>query len=100
MTINEWVELSSALLTPTIAIGGAVIAFLQWKTNEKKRKNDLFDRRYDFYKNVERMWVSTGSAEETSQDGLDVETLVPIATASAVTQNRPMTVTSKPANDR
>ena len=37
----------SALLTPAIAILTGLIAYLQWKTNEWKRKQDLFDMRYD-----------------------------------------------------
>lgn len=37
----------SALLTPAIAILTGLIAYLQWQTNERKRKQDLFDMRYD-----------------------------------------------------
>lgn len=44
------VEILSALLTPTIAIAGGIIAWLQWQTNERKRTQELFDRRYEFYK--------------------------------------------------
>jgi hypothetical protein len=59
----------SAFLTPTIAIAAAVIGYVQWKTNDETRKNDLFDRRYQCYK----------EDEEKSSFGLQVEDLVPVA---------------------
>lgn len=45
--IKDWIDILSALLTPVIAILTVTIAFFQWQTNEKKRKQDLFDMRYD-----------------------------------------------------
>ncbi len=39
----------SALLTPTIALLGAVIAWQQWRTNRNKLKLELFEKRYAFY---------------------------------------------------
>ena len=47
--IPPWVLVFSALLTPTVAIAGGIIAWLQYRTNETKRKQDLFDKRFDFY---------------------------------------------------
>ncbi len=44
----SWVEISSALLTPAIAIFGGYIAYQQWKTSEKSRKQNLFDMRYEY----------------------------------------------------
>lgn len=56
----EWVQVLSALLTPTIAVGGGIIAWFQWRTNETKRRQDLFDRRFEFYKRAvagyEELW--------------------------------------------
>lgn len=43
----SWIEILSALLTPTIAIVGGHIAYQQWLTSEKSRKLDLFEKRYD-----------------------------------------------------
>lgn len=57
---HAWVSLSSALLTPTIAITGIYIAYRQWKTNDLKRQNDLFDRRYEFYIRFRNWWLSVG----------------------------------------
>lgn len=44
---KDLVNIFSALLTPTIAIFMAIIALQQWQTAEKKRKQDLFELRYD-----------------------------------------------------
>ena len=37
----------SALLTPTIAILGSIIAYYQWRTNTNRLKHELFERRYE-----------------------------------------------------
>jgi hypothetical protein len=37
-----------ALLTPVIGVTVAIIAWLQWRTNEGNRKQQLFDRRWAF----------------------------------------------------
>jgi len=44
---HSWIELLSAALTPTIAIVGGHIAYQQWKTSEKSRKQALFNLRYE-----------------------------------------------------
>lgn len=44
---KDWIDICSALLTPTVAIFGCLIAYRQWKTSEKQRKQDLFDKRYE-----------------------------------------------------
>lgn len=44
---QSWINILSALLTPTITIVGGYIAYQQWKTNEKARKLNLFEKRYD-----------------------------------------------------
>lgn len=45
---HSWIELLSAALTPTIAIVGGHIAYQQWKTSEKSRKQELFNLRYEY----------------------------------------------------
>jgi hypothetical protein len=47
--VPAWVQLLAALLTPTIALLGAYIAWQQWRTNRNKLKLELFDRRYRIY---------------------------------------------------
>jgi len=44
---KDWVDYLSALLTPTIAILGSIIALQQWRTNRSRLKHELFDRRYE-----------------------------------------------------
>ncbi len=44
---KDWVDVFSALLTPTVAIFAGIIAYQQWQTQEKQRKQDLFEMRYD-----------------------------------------------------
>lgn len=44
---RDWVNYLSALLVPTIAILGSIIAYLQWRTNSNRLKHELFDRRYE-----------------------------------------------------
>lgn len=46
------VDVLSALLVPTIAIAGATIAYLQWSTNQKRLKHELFDRRYSQFEAI------------------------------------------------
>lgn len=53
INIKSAINILSALLTPTIALLTAFIAYQQWQTNERKRKQDLFELRYEnIYKNV------------------------------------------------
>lgn len=44
---KDWVDIFSALLTPIVAIFAGIIAYQQWQTQEKQRKQDLFEMRYD-----------------------------------------------------
>mgnify|MGYP000308834042 CR=1 FL=1 len=44
---KDWVDYMSALLTPTIAVLGSVVAYFQWRTNSNRLKHELFERRYE-----------------------------------------------------
>lgn len=44
-----WIDISTALLTPTIAIIAVAIGGLQWWTNRNRLKLELFDKRYEIY---------------------------------------------------
>ena len=61
---KDWVDIISALLVPTLAIAGVIIAFLQWRTNELKRKQELFDRRYAFYQKIRKNYFDYAVSEE------------------------------------
>lgn len=45
----HWTAYLSALLVPTVAILGALIAYRQWRTAQNRLKLDLFDRRLVVY---------------------------------------------------
>ena len=49
---KDWVDIMTALLTPTVAILGSVIAILQWRINRLRLKHELFDKRYEVYKSA------------------------------------------------
>jgi hypothetical protein len=77
---NDWINILSALLTPTIAIAGIVLGILNYLHAQRKRKDDLFDRRYEFYKKVRDWWLTTGTGAPPDQNPfIDPEELIPIA---------------------
>lgn len=76
---KTWIDILTALLTPTLAAFGALIAYLQWRTNELKRKNDYFDRRFSLYKRVEDLWLSSQGSPEMSTIGIRFEYLAQLA---------------------
>lgn len=59
---KDWVDILSALLTPTIASAIALLAvlitFFQWQTNHLRLKHELFERRYEQYKAVMKFLTS------------------------------------------
>ncbi len=77
---TNWVDVLSALLTPTIALAAVVLGFLQYRLAKQRRKDDLFDRRYAFYESVRKMWMNTGvNAPPNTDPDLDVLDLVTLA---------------------
>lgn len=46
---RNWIDILSALLTPTIAIAGIGIGIFQWKINQKRLQHELFERRIKLY---------------------------------------------------
>ncbi len=46
---KDWIDISTALLTPTIAVFGAFIAYRQWRISQQKFRHDLYDRRFAVY---------------------------------------------------
>lgn len=65
---RDWVDYLSALLTPTIAILGSVIAYLQWRTNTNRLKHELFDRRYEQFTVVRDFIGSIMTSGKSKQD--------------------------------
>jgi hypothetical protein len=56
--VTELINILSALLAPTVAVLGITFTVLQWRTSEKGRQNDLFDRRYAFYMRLREAYLS------------------------------------------
>lgn len=58
----HWTTYLSALLVPTVAVLGSIIAFIiayrQWRTAQNKLKLDLFERRFAVYDAARRLLVS------------------------------------------
>jgi len=65
---KDWVDYLSALLVPVIAVLGALIAFQQWKTNTKRLKHELFDRRYEQFMVVREFLGSIMTSGKSKQD--------------------------------
>lgn len=47
--MKQFVELFSALLAPTVALVGVIIAIQQWRINEIKLRHDLYVRRMEVW---------------------------------------------------
>ncbi|WP_159478361.1 hypothetical protein [Chryseobacterium sp. 18068] len=62
--IKGLIILISALLTPTVAVVGIYIGILNYTLQIRKRKDDLFDRRYKFLKEFESLWKTTGDEKK------------------------------------
>lgn len=54
----HWTTYLSALLTPTVAVLGALIAYRQWRLAQNKLKLDLFDRRFSVYEAARNLLAS------------------------------------------
>ncbi len=62
---KDWIDILSAFSVPIIAAVGVGLGIFNYRLAQRKRKDELFDRRYEFYKKLENFWFATA---ETSQD--------------------------------
>lgn len=62
--LKDTIDILAACLTPTVAVIGIFIGVKNYKLAIRKRKDDLFDRRYKFLKDFEQLWKSTGSESD------------------------------------
>lgn len=63
----HWTNYLAALLVPTVAVLGSVIAYRQWRTAQNKLKFELFDRRFSVYeasKNLLASIMTSGKAKD------------------------------------
>jgi len=65
---KDWVDYLSALLVPTIAILGSIIAYQQWRTNAKRLRHELFDRRYEQFTVVREFLGSIMTSGKSKPD--------------------------------
>jgi protein-disulfide isomerase-like protein with CxxC motif len=65
----------SALLTPTVAIAVAVIAYLQWQTAHQKVLVDLFDRRLQAYDAIALVLAPVNSSGQVTPSNAHFELL-------------------------
>jgi hypothetical protein len=68
MTNPHWTTYLAALLMPTIAVFGAIIAYRQWRTAQNKLKFDLFERRLAVYETVKGYISSVMATGRTAQE--------------------------------
>ena len=54
----HWTTYLAALLTPTVAVLGSLIAYRQWRLAQNKLKLDLFDRRFSVYEAARSLLAS------------------------------------------
>lgn len=83
----EWISTLTALgpliigiFGIAVAIAGAALARAQYVLAKRKRADDLFDRRYDFYQRLRAAWMDTGvGAPEDSDPAVYIEDVVSLA---------------------
>ena len=71
---KDWIDLLSALLTPTVAAIGIYIAYQQRVTNQNRLKHELFEKRYEVYENI-GVFISSILTSGTVKPGSDMEFL-------------------------
>ncbi len=78
--LPTWVQVSSALLTPAVAVAALSLGVINWQLSVRRRKDDLFDRRYAFYKKLSNRWLNTANWEGTGEDNsMDAEDVISFA---------------------
>lgn len=73
---NNLINVLSAWLAPILAIVVITTSIMQYILAAKKRKDDLFDKRYNFYKKAEKVWLSSFNEDNPPMDIID---LLPLA---------------------
>ena len=61
-----------SIVTGSLAIIGTLITILQFRLARKKRKDDLFKLRYEFYKKISRGWLETSNKDNPPWDVIDL----------------------------
>jgi hypothetical protein len=69
-------EIYLTIITTIVAVLGIIFTVLQFILARKKRKDDLFNLRYDFYRQVSKIWLDTYDGRNPPLDTVD---LIPIS---------------------
>ena len=78
--INVIISLSCAIISTVIAASVAALAFANYKLAKRRRKDELFDRRYKLYQEIRDLWLATGGdTPEEHQIDLDIDYIMPVA---------------------
>jgi len=71
MNTQLWLTVVNGALTTLLAIAVALIAYAQWQTAEKQRKQDIFEKRYEFYVSFLNCYIAylsdTNAMEDTQR---------------------------------
>lgn len=67
-TSNSWIDISSGLLTPLIALLAAFIAWQQYKINKLRLRHETYERRVKIYKNVQKFLSEISANGHTKFD--------------------------------
>lgn len=73
---KEIIDYLSAWLGPIVAVSTVYMHFSQRYTARMKRKDELFDKRYEFYKKIESKWLETYYDSTPEWEVVD---LIPVA---------------------
>ncbi len=69
-------EIYFAIVTAIVGTLGIIFTWLQFRLARKKRKDDLFNLRYEFYRSVSNIWIST---YDEGNAPLDITDLIPLS---------------------
>jgi hypothetical protein len=75
VAMPTWILVLSALLTPAIAVAVGCVAFLQWRTAERKRRQELFDKRFALF---QRLWDAYEGKAMGEVPSADLDDLMPL----------------------
>jgi len=77
MCVEQIIEISTALLTPVIAVIATYIAWQQWQTNKQKLNLERYDRRLRIYEEVRKILsIILRDADASTEDLLKFITSV------------------------
>lgn len=61
---KDYVQYSAAILTPILAVVTITSHIINYRLAQKRRNDDLFNRRYQFLLSFEKLWRTTGNEKD------------------------------------